>query len=341
MPEITVVITTYNLQKYINPCLEELFSQTFQNFDVVIVDDCSKDNTQTIIQEWQARCPDRIKTIFCKENLGLPALTRNKALDSGLIDGNYILFLDGDDSIEPDMLEKLHSALIKRDAGVAICAYDRIEIETGHILCREMGGFPSIVEMPPTDDTLAFINTSLWNKLWRRDIFEEGRFPAFKVGEEVTVQYNGYIRCKRIAFVDEVLIHYKVHADSVISNTQVETVYQFAEDLRTCYQQQAGMYKDCLGLIIFLHIGISMAFRIADNPNANLDEHLKWTRKYLSENFFWFKENPYLKLRKLKHHGIKGVILWVALIAYKCNTVRVVVAVYQFIVKRLHFDIKF
>lgn len=341
MAEITVIITTYNLQKYIDCCFRELFTQTFQDFDILVVDDCSKDDTGEIVQRWQDSYPERIKTLFLDHNLGLPALTRNVALDSGLIDGNYILFLDGDDSVEPDLLEKLYSALTKSNAGVAICAYDRVESNTGHVLCQEMRGFPEIVELPPSDDLLAFINTSPWNKLWRRDVFGDGRFPAFKVGEEVALLYTRYLKCERIAFVDEVLIHYRVHQSSVISNTPEEAIIQFAEELKSCYQQLSGQYKDCMGLIAFLHIGISMAFRAADNPEINLKNHLRWTRQYLADDFSWFKGNSYLKLSSLMHHGIKGIILWISLYAYKLNLFESIIFVYQFVSRKLHIDIKF
>lgn len=341
MPEITVIITTYNLQEHIDSCLKELFAQTYQDFNIVVVDDCSKDATPEIVRQWETKYPDRIKTLFLKENLGMPALTRNAALDSGLVDGNCILFLDGDDSVEPDLLEKLYSALSDNNAGVSICAYDRVEMETGHVLCQEMRGFPEVIDMPPSDDILAFINTAPWNKLWRRDIFANGRFPAFKVGEEVALFFSRYTRCERIAFVDEVLIHYKVHDDSVISCTSQQAIFQFADELKNCFQEQTGVYRDCMGLIAFLHIGISMAFRAADNPEINLKEHIKWTRAYLAKEFAWFHSNPYLKFRSLKHHGIKGMVLRMALAAYRFNVFGIVIVIYQLVTKKLHLDIKF
>lgn len=341
MPEITVIITTYNLHEYINGCLEELFGQTYQNFDIVIVDDCSTDCTCDIIRQWQKKYPNRIKTIFLKENLGLPALTRNVALDSDLVDGNCILFLDGDDSIEPNLLEKLYHALSFNNASVSICAYDRVEYETGHVLCQEMRGFPEVLEMPPDNDILAFINTAPWNKLWKKDVFADGRFPAYKVGEEVALFYSIYTKCERIAFVDDVLIHYKVHKGSVISYTPQESIVQFAEELKTCFQKQTGIYRNCMGLIAFLHIGLSMAFRAADNCEIDMKEHIKWTREYFSNDFLWFQNNPYLRLRSLKNHGIKGITLKIALLAYQFNVFYPVVVIYKFVTKKLHIDIKF
>lgn len=341
MPEITVIITTYNLQKYIDACLRELFAQTFQNFDILVVDDCSTDDTREIILSWKNRYPDKIKTHFLNHNLGLPALTRNTALDSGLIDGKYILFLDGDDSIERDFLEKMYFSLINNHADVAICAYDRVESDSGHVLCQEMRGFPKIVDMPPKNDILAFINTSPWNKLWKKEVFGDGRFPAFKVGEEVALHFTRYLRCQRIVFLDEVLIHYRVHQNSVISNTSQQTIREFAEELKKCYENLGGRSKDCMGLIIFLHIGISMVFRASDNPQIALKGHIVETRRYLIENNILNRQNPFLRFKSLIHHGLKGIVLWLSIYAYRCNMFGFVVHIYKFVTKKLHIDVKF
>lgn len=67
MHEITVIITTYNLHKYIDSCFRELFAQTFQNFDILVADDCSKDDTREIIHGWKNKYPDRIKRFFLRK----------------------------------------------------------------------------------------------------------------------------------------------------------------------------------------------------------------------------------------------------------------------------------
>ena len=341
MPEITIVITAYNLQAYLDQCLQEFMAQTFQDFDVLIVDDCSTDGTRRIIREWCKRCPDRIKALYLEKNLGMPAKTRNAALDSGLIDGRYFIFQDGDDSVEPQFLEKMHAALVENNADVAICAYERVELQSGHVLCQEMRGFPKTVDMPPNTDILAFVNTSPWNKLWRTEVFGEARFPPFKVGEEVAVQFTRYTQCRRIAFVDDVLIHYRVRKDSIISNTSRQDILPFAKELKTCYDQQNGVFRDTMGLMAFLHIGMSMALRAADNPQIDLKGHLRWTREYCSAGFGWFQGNPFLRLRSLAYHGVKGIALWCALLAYRMNAFELALRAFRFVTTKFHIDIKF
>lgn len=341
MPEITVVITAYQLERYLDQCLKELFDQTFQDFDLLLVDDCSKDRTREIIEQWKLKYPERIKTLFLQKNLGMPSKTRNAALDSGLIDGRYFVFLDGDDAIEPFFLEKLHTAAVKYSAQVAVCAYDRVEAESGRRLCEEMKGFPAALDIPPNNDILAFVNTSPWNKLWETSLFGDGRFPLFKVGEEVVLQFTRYVKAKRIAFVDDVLIHYRVREGSVISNTPEESIWQFANELKSCYDSQNDIFRETVALMTFLHIGISMALRAADNPDIDLKNHLKKTSEFFKREFAWFRTSRFLKFRSLAKHGFKGVALWACLCAYRVRCFGLVLHVFRFATSKLHVDIKF
>lgn len=341
MPPVTVIVTTHNLENTIEDCLRDLFSQTFQQFDLLMVDDCSSDGTREILQRWQAKYPDRIKLYLLEEKLGMPARTRNAALQSGLVDGEFFLFQDGDDRIEPTLLETLYRLAVQQDADVAVCAYDRVERASGRTLCREMTGFPSVVELPPTGDLLAFINTAPWNKLWRRSRCAQLRYSDFRVGEEVAPQLRCFAGCRRIAFTDQVLIHYQVHADSVISNTAREDILAFAQELARCQAEVSGVYRDTLGLMAYLHIGLSMAIRAADNPQIDTKAHLRWTKDYLAQEFNWLKGNRFLRLSSLSRHGVKGLLLWGCYRAYRAGCFEVVLGAYRLAARMLHMEIRF
>lgn len=341
MPEITVVITTYNLEKYIGRCLGELFAQTYQDFDIVIVDDCSEDGTRDYIQDYAKRYPGRIHAFFLDQNLGSPAKTRNWALNSGFIDGKYVVFLDGDDSLEQQYLEALHTMLEKSGADVAVCAYDRME-ESGKILCTEMRGFPAEIVLPPEDDVLAFVNGSLWNKMFRSTLALAHRIPDFKVGEDLCYQQAVYGDCQRIVFTDQILIHYRVRGVSIISNTAEETIHQFAGELAAQYRQtDNAAEKDIIALLAFIHIGLSMALRASDNPAINLHRHLKWTRSYFKEEYAWFSDNRWMRLSQLKKHGIKGLAIWGSRILHKMGCFRLFLWCYRCMTKLFHVDFKF
>lgn len=342
MPEITVAITAHNLEHCIVSCCEELFAQTYQNFHIVIYDDCSTDATRDILSEIHEQHPEKMTLILGKTLLGGPALSRNAILDSGAVNGKYIVFLDGDDKIEADFLEKLHTAAQTYQADISLCAYDRVEMLSGHVLCQEMRGFPSVIELPTCDPVLAYINGSLWNKLIRVDVIQEARLPQFKAGEDLSFLWALYPRCKRIACVDEMLIHYQVRGTSVISNMQVETVYAFSNELYRLWKNtQSDWYRDTLMLVVFIHIGISMISRVADNPQNNTNAVIRQISAEFCQRYNWFRDCTALKLKALLPFGIKGLGLLAAKICYRIGCFPVFIFLYKFVTRTLHIDIKF
>ena len=343
MPAITVAVTAYNLEKYIKVCLDELKDQTFQDFEILIYDDCSSDGTRKILASIQESFGERLHVILGTVPQRLPAKARNKILDSGLIHGKYLIFLDGDDNIQPDFLEKLYEAAERTNADMTLCAYDRFEDETGHILCQEMRGYPEVISVGEQGShNLAFVNTSLWNKMIRTDRIGSVRMPEFSVGEDACFLWAVYMGCRIIACVDEVLIHYRVRQGSVISNTPEDSIYCFAKELHRLWQLSDNPYlKDDIGLAAFVHIGISMPLRAHDNPNIPCSSVLKWIRRYFADAYRWFSGNQCLRFSYLLKLGVKGLGCWCVLICHKLGCVPLFLWAYKFITEKLNVDFKF
>ena len=115
--KISVVVPVYNVEEYLDQCVESLVGQTYKNLEVILVDDGSPDNCPAMCDEWAER-DNRIKVIH-KENGGVSS-ARNAALD--IASGDYIGFVDSDDWIEPDMYEILIKNAKKYDADISRCA---------------------------------------------------------------------------------------------------------------------------------------------------------------------------------------------------------------------------
>lgn len=342
MRQITVVITTYNLAGKIELCFADLMAQTFHDFDVLVVDDCSTDSTVPVIRQCSGQFEDQIQLVQLHENLGSPARTRNVAMDSGLIQGKYVVFLDGDDRLEPDFLEQLYRSAEETESEITFCSYDRIEEETGHVLCVEMQNFPKEILFPPQDDILAFINGALWNKLIRTSLIGNSRIPDFKVGEDLSFALALYCKCKKLSSVNKVLIHYCVRANSVISNTQLSTIHQFAaEFVKNKDIADNKILKDTVALTAFINIGISMAIRAYDNKNIDISEHLKWTHRYFQQNFNMFFDVNFLKFHSLQKRGLKGITIWACKILYRIGCFKIFLVLYRMIIRLFHFDIKY
>lgn len=343
MPEITVAITTYNLEKHIHNCLDELKRQTFQDFEILVYDDCSNDATRSILVDHQKLFRGKMTIIFGTVPQKSPGKARNMILNSQKITGKYCVFLDGDDSIEPDFLEKLYLAAENEKADLSLCAYDRFENSTGHILCQEMRGYPAAFCLEDdASPNLAFINTSLWNKLIRTDCIGNLRFPEFSVGEDASFLQAVYIHTKKIACVNEVLIHYRVRSNSVISNTPEESIYNFAKEFYRLWElADSQRIKDSIALSAFVHIGLSMPLRAYDNPKIDTKTVLIKIRQYFAHEFCWFRGNQFFNLKYLISLGMKGIGCFGALLLHRIGCFSIFLLTYKTVTKTFGIDIKF
>lgn len=315
--DVTVVITAYKLEAYLPECLEGLLKQTHKAFDVLILDDASPDNTLDIAMEYQARAPEVFKVTALENNTGLAARVRNLALESGELRGEYVLFLDGDDAIEPDLIEKLLRAARENRADIAICAFDRLETISGRVTKPELSWLNGREPSPDAGD-LAFINTSLWNKLIRKDIIADTRVPEIRVGEDALFLMALYEKCERFAFVPEPLLHYRVHALSAISRTNMRDIEQFgAEFARLSARPHSRVISETIAVSAVIHIGLSMAMRAAQNPEVNILRFTKWACALFRASFNNFKGVKLLSARSLLKRGGLGAAIWLSKRAYK------------------------
>lgn len=317
MPAVTVIITTFNLDNYIAHCLDDLLKQTMRDFNILIIDDHSTDKTAMIVNNYQSLYPDMIQAVFLSKNLGSSSRTRNAALDSGMISGEYAVFLDGDDRVEPDFLECLYSALKIHNADMAVCSYDRINAGSGQKICDELQWLPDGGTLVNGDPALAFLNGAIWNKMIRLITIGDERIPDMKIGEDAAFALNLYSRCNRIACVRRNLIHYQVHQGSVITRTDTESIRQFADELARQYRNAPEKMRQVLVLAAYLHIALSMMMRAADHNDINLAAQYRWTRDYCRVMFNDFIDIKPHMLRKYSGHVFKGTVILLSFVCYK------------------------
>ena len=115
-PAVSVIVALYNAEKYIGECLTSLANQTLKNFEIIVVDDCSTDNSRAVVENFFAKFGDRLKLAKLNKNSGRPGIPRNFALEAA--HGKYVYFLDADDLLTATTLEELHTAAEKFNADV-------------------------------------------------------------------------------------------------------------------------------------------------------------------------------------------------------------------------------
>lgn len=341
--KLSIVALVYNLEKYLPRCLDALVNQTLDNIEIICVDDGSTDSAPKIIDKYARKYPDKVKA-FHKKNGG-EFTTRNYGLERAT--GEYVTFVDTDDYVELTWAEKLYNAAKKYDAGMAVCGFERINLETGKVVGRDMIGYGYTCKtVDPKDDFIVFINPAPWNKVYKREKIQNLKFLPFRGFNDTMFLTEAFLQIDKIVFVPEVLYHYYLRNNSqihTINKEDVNNLKKYLLEVKSFYKQ-SGKYEEMkyiLDLMAFIHLGISVMYRASYDKNINMKEMMKETIKYLDDNFSTWRKSPFLKLGYSLRKGFKHFGLWGISIMYKMKMNLLFIKIYRFIVDKLKIDIKF
>lgn len=212
-PLVSVIIPVYNVEKYVRKCLESVVDQSYRNLEIIIVDDGSTDGSGRICDEYKA---DKRVRVIHQSNKGLSG-ARNSGIDS--CTGSYILFIDGDDYVELNAVEVLLKACIAADADVACCGHYKVFADRAdpHPLTKEIRIYEG------EELTLATMKGNCahyaWEKLYKRVLFDECRFPEGMLFEDVATTWKILLKSNRVVCVPDVLFHYVYRKES-LGNTK-------------------------------------------------------------------------------------------------------------------------
>ena len=212
-PLISVIVPVYNVEKYLNKCVDSIVNQTYTHLEIILVDDGSPDNCPVICDEW-AKKDSRIRVIH-KENGGLSS-ARNAGLD--IMTGILVGLVDSDDYILPDMYEKLYNAMTENDADMSICSFFTIDV-SGNISPYK-SAMPKALKLISRDEAFNIYTDALeydvaWTKLYKSEIFNEIRFPEGHKHEDTATIHRIIGACNKIILLNESLYVYRVHDKSI------------------------------------------------------------------------------------------------------------------------------
>jgi glycosyltransferase involved in cell wall biosynthesis len=208
-PKISVISPVYNVAPYIRKCIESLLSQTYSNFELILVDDGSTDESGTICDEYAAK-DYRIRVIH-QANQGVSA-ARNRGIE--LAKGIYIAFVDADDKVEPNYLAVLQARCAQTNADICCCDY--LEESGGKKLTHRLSLQPYYASAQEVQqNVLPQVITSgkllsCWAKFYKRDLLTEHniRFRPRRRGEDWLFNIESFAQAKNVAYVPEALYHY-------------------------------------------------------------------------------------------------------------------------------------
>ena len=217
---ISIIVPIYNVENYLKSCLDSVMSQTFKDFEVLMVNDGSTDNSATICQAY-AECDSRFR-YFEKENGGLSD-ARNYGLDRA--QGSYITFLDADDFLFENYLEKLYQASRLSDSDILIGGYCRFDgsdfyFYNDHFKSESLISFTSAQAIQVLDSMLdvPFLTFSIaCGKLFKRDLFNELRFPYGKYAEDQFLIWKLYMKADKIHVFNNASYVYRMNPSGLSS----------------------------------------------------------------------------------------------------------------------------
>ena len=212
MKKVSIIVPVYNVEKYLAKCLDSLVNQTLEDVEIIVVDDGSKDNSQQIIDEFQTKYPDKIKS-FVKKNGGLSD-ARNFGLDRAR--GEYIGFVDSDDYVTAEMFEEMYSLAQKYDAEMVICNLQKVD-ENGKILQKltQVPNMPEKIDLAKNLSVFSDLGYFACNKLFRRELFENKRFKKGVHFEDIQLVPQLLLSCKTLAQTQNYHYQYLERQDSI------------------------------------------------------------------------------------------------------------------------------
>lgn len=312
MPQISIIVPVYKVEKYLRRCVDSILCQTFKDFEVILVDDGSPDKCPEICDEYAKK--DSRVTVIHRENGGL-SVARNDALN--IAKGKYFGFVDSDDYIHPQMYEILYKNIVDNNADVSTC-----DIVKGSELIQWQPIEKTYVSAAKGSETVKKWIVGkvhlkpyvVWNKLFRRECFDNIRFPEGRIYEDVSVIDRILYEANTVAECDAPMYYYFQNNEGLVLGRY--TVKQL--DRLTSHKIQMEYYKSHNETVLVEEIRNFYCFLLAENyfkvksilQDKKLAKTLKKKLRKQQKLFdmkFTVKDNP-LQYRAL--HPVSSYLYW-------------------------------
>lgn len=232
--KVSIIVPVYNTAPWLDRCIESLVNQTYQDIEIILVNDGSSDSSRQVCAYWQEK-DQRIKYLY-KENGG-QASARNMGLDYAT--GEYIAFVDSDDCVSPDYVQKLLNMCLEHKTTISCCGYVLTD-ETTPAAFTELPQEEYSVDIIDrytyfermyTDKEILYV--VVWNRIYHRSVFESLRFDENLFFEDEGITHHTLANCDRVAFTYEPLYYYAMRQGSTMkisyfrpSNMDILTFWQ-------------------------------------------------------------------------------------------------------------------
>ena len=237
MPQISVIVPVYKVEQYLRRCVDSILAQTFADFELILVDDGSPDNSGVICDEYAQK--DTRITVIHQENGGLSA-ARNAGIDWAFAnsDSQWLTFIDSDDWIHPEYLARLLNAAVENLVSISACNF---EITTGDNPVISPEQFETSLWTPENFFVEHNVTATIaCAKLYRKECFEAIRYPVGKIHEDEFTTYKILFKLPSVAYIPAPMYCYYTNPGSITQSAQS----RFREDIFVALEEQITFFRD-------------------------------------------------------------------------------------------------
>ncbi len=282
---ISIIVPVYNVEKYVEQCLESLIDQTYSNIEIIAVDDGSKDNSKKVVQNLMKK-DKRIK-YFYKENGGLSS-ARNYGINKSK--GEYLLFIDSDDFVDYDMVEKMYEKAKKTKAEVVISPVTYI-YENSVKKDKNAGESQFDSSLNDNPKLLRYINCIACNKLFKKSLFIDNKvtFPEGMYFEDTATIFPLVLLANKISLVNIPFYNYRVNREGSITskvskrNSDILLSCKIALDFYKEHTDNKEIVTE-LEKVCLSYIGSRYHLLYTAKNYEVANDYIKNTKKFLNEN---------------------------------------------------------
>lgn len=305
MPLVSIIIPVYNCEDYIQICLDSILNQTFNNFEIILINDGSTDSTSQLLEKYK----EKVKLINIS-NHG-QAYARNLGINNS--NGDYICFVDSDDYLEPEYIEKLYKTAITYNSDMSYCFINRF-FDYKPSFLEKIFSFDQYYDIDnPFDlekhkELLINMTVAPFGKLIKRNFILENKvkFVNGKIYEDLLFTSTLLLNNPKLSLVPEKLYNYRMRKNSTMSNknSKIHDIFFIFDSLYeycSAYDK-LGTYKSEIDFLMIYHIGIGTTYRLFFAKPLKFIQSIKTCSTYLKKhhvsiNNKYFKEQPlYIKL---------------------------------------------
>ena len=276
--KISVITPVYNVKAFIGKCATSLMAQTFGDAEYIFVDDASSDGSIGILEGILAQHPEKnARIVHHEKNSGLPAARRTGI---GEAKGDYVFNCDGDDWVEPTLLEDMYAAVSKNDADYAYCDFFlNYENSERYMKCPE---YTTPDEMLRKGFLCGTAKYNVWNKLIRRSLYDGVEFPVdHRKGGEDMIMIGMLSKARSIAYVPRALYHYvKTNAEAISEKFSQQRLIDIRYNADHAIAALDGYPGDLTREIALFKLNVKLPFLISDEDRR----HEVWKEWYPEAN---------------------------------------------------------